>query len=51
MMRRRLARLVTEVLAPAPVATILLFIVAWHSTRSVAIWFQTCISWSVDDMT
>lgn len=33
--RGRLARLVTEVLAPAPVATILLFIVAWHSTQSL----------------
>lgn len=31
----RLARLVTEVLAPAPVATVLLFVVAWHSTYSI----------------
>lgn len=34
-MRARLRRLVTEILAPAPVATILLFVVAWHSTHSI----------------
>ncbi len=34
--RRRLARIITELLAPVPVATILLFVVAWHSTHSLA---------------
>jgi len=35
-MRSRAARIITELLAPVPVATILLFIVAWHSTHSLA---------------
>ena len=35
-MRRRVARIITELLAPVPVATILLFVVAWHSTHSPA---------------
>jgi len=35
-MRRRVARIITELLAPVPVATILLFVVAWHSTHSLA---------------
>ena len=34
--RRHLARIITELLAPVPVATILLFVVAWHSTHSLA---------------
>jgi len=34
--RRRLAHIITELLAPVPVATILLFVVAWHSTHSLA---------------
>lgn len=33
---RHVARVVTELLAPAQVATILLFVVAWHSTHSLA---------------
>ncbi|MGH2449152.1 MAG: phosphoesterase PA-phosphatase [Chloroflexota bacterium] len=35
MNQRRFARLVTEVLAPAPVAAALLLLIAWHSTSSV----------------
>ncbi|HZU12164.1 MAG TPA: phosphoesterase PA-phosphatase [Chloroflexota bacterium] len=35
MNQRRLARLVTEVLAPAPVAATLLLLIAWHSTSSL----------------
>jgi len=35
-MRRRVARIITELFAPVPVATILLFVVAWHSTHSLA---------------
>lgn len=36
MVRRRLARLITEMLAPAPVAGSLLLVVALHSTRTAA---------------
>lgn len=35
MNQHRFARLVTEVLAPAPVAAALLLLIAWHSTSSV----------------
>lgn len=35
MTRLRLARLVTEVLAPAPVAAALLLLITWHSTSSL----------------
>ncbi len=31
-----MAGIITELLAPVPVATILLFVVAWHSTHSLA---------------
>ena len=34
--RRKVARLVTEVVAPAPIATALLIAVAWHSASSIA---------------
>jgi membrane-associated phospholipid phosphatase len=33
--RRRLAHLLTEVFAPAPIAGLLLLVVAWHSAESV----------------
>lgn len=32
--RRRLARVITEALAPAPLAVVLLTLIAWHSARS-----------------
>jgi membrane-associated phospholipid phosphatase len=35
MARRRFARLVTEVFAPAPVGTMVLLLVAWHSSSGI----------------
>jgi hypothetical protein len=40
-MRRQVAHVVTELLAPTPVATVLLFVVAWQSTHS----FTTMLAW------
>jgi membrane-associated phospholipid phosphatase len=34
--RERLARMVTELLAPAPIVTVLLLVVAWHSAPTLA---------------
>jgi hypothetical protein len=34
--RRRLARVVTELLAPAPIVTVLVLVVAWHSAPTLA---------------
>jgi hypothetical protein len=42
-LERTLARVVTEVLAPAPVAAILLLIVGWHSATS----FSTALVWGL----